>query len=193
MSEDFLKNPLSLFDVRGKTAVITGATGAFGGLAAQVLAGAGCNVVLAAGGAAALKKIAAECEKLGAKAETARELCYRLYILCERKKRAAEALAYNWPTTASSRAGRKSSTSPARAASLAKHKLQCSTTRKAKQCRNCERPPAMITPKRHTSICWMRKRCSASSGLISTGPVAFSWQAAKAGKMATIKSSASMR
>jgi hypothetical protein len=29
------------------------------------------------------------------KAETARELCYRLYTLCERKKRAAEALSYN--------------------------------------------------------------------------------------------------
>ncbi|MGC1723128.1 MAG: hypothetical protein WA746_29470 [Isosphaeraceae bacterium] len=40
--------------------------------------------------------------KLGGKAETARELCYRLYTICERKKRAAEALAYNalvqsWP------------------------------------------------------------------------------------------------
>jgi putative DNA methylase len=40
--------------------------------------------------------------KLGGKAETARELCYRLYTLCERKKRAAEALSYNalvqsWP------------------------------------------------------------------------------------------------
>ena len=40
--------------------------------------------------------------KLGAKAEVARELCYRLYTLCERKKRAQEALAYNglvqsWP------------------------------------------------------------------------------------------------
>ena len=40
--------------------------------------------------------------KLGSQAETARELCYRLYTLCERKKRAAEALAYNalvqsWP------------------------------------------------------------------------------------------------
>jgi putative DNA methylase len=32
---------------------------------------------------------------LGAKAETARELAYRLYSLCERKKRAAEALSYN--------------------------------------------------------------------------------------------------
>ncbi|MDZ4166044.1 MAG: DUF1156 domain-containing protein [Smithellaceae bacterium] len=40
--------------------------------------------------------------KLGAKAEIARELAYRLYTLCERKKRAAEALSYNglvlsWP------------------------------------------------------------------------------------------------
>lgn len=40
--------------------------------------------------------------KLGAQAETARELCYRLYTICERKKRNAEALSYNglvqsWP------------------------------------------------------------------------------------------------
>ena len=40
--------------------------------------------------------------KLGGFGEVARELCYRLYTLCERKKRAAEALAYNglvqsWP------------------------------------------------------------------------------------------------
>ncbi len=70
MSEGILKNPLSLFDVRGKTAIVTGATGAFGALAAKVLAGAGCNVVLAAGGAEALKKVAAECQKLGAKVET---------------------------------------------------------------------------------------------------------------------------
>jgi NAD(P)-dependent dehydrogenase (short-subunit alcohol dehydrogenase family) len=70
MPEDFLKNPLSLFDVNAKTAIVTGATGAFGALAAQVLAGAGCNVVLAASGADALKNVAAECEKLGAKVET---------------------------------------------------------------------------------------------------------------------------
>lgn len=38
---------------------------------------------------------AALAAKLGAKAETARELAYRLYTLCERKKRAADALAYN--------------------------------------------------------------------------------------------------
>jgi putative DNA methylase len=40
--------------------------------------------------------------KLGSKAETSRELAYRLYTICERKKRAAEALSYNglvqsWP------------------------------------------------------------------------------------------------
>ena len=70
MSEDFLKNPMSLFDVKGKTAIVTGATGAFGALAAKVLAGAGCNLVVAAGSADALKKVAGECEKLGAKVES---------------------------------------------------------------------------------------------------------------------------
>ena len=55
--------------------------------------------VLASGGEAAAAELVT---KLGAKAEPARELAYRLYALCERKKRAAEALAYNglvqsWP------------------------------------------------------------------------------------------------
>src|ERR1700712_5665819 len=68
--EDFLKNPLSLFDIRGKTAIVTGASGAFGALASKVLAGAGANVVLSAGNAAELKKVAAECEKLGGKTDT---------------------------------------------------------------------------------------------------------------------------
>ena len=68
MSEAFLKNPLSLFDVKGKVAVITGASGAFGALSAKVLAGAGANVVLAASKIDELKKVAAECESLGAKA-----------------------------------------------------------------------------------------------------------------------------
>jgi NAD(P)-dependent dehydrogenase (short-subunit alcohol dehydrogenase family) len=66
---DFLKNPLSLFDIKGKTAVITGASGAFGALAAKTFAGAGANVVLAASKADELKKVAAECEKLGGKTE----------------------------------------------------------------------------------------------------------------------------
>ena len=51
--------------------------------------------------------------KLGSKGEIARELCYRLYTLCERKKRAQEALSYNglvqsWPEiTRLAREGRK--------------------------------------------------------------------------------------
>ena len=69
MSEDFLKNPLSLFDVSGKTAIVTGASGAFGALAAKVLAGAGANVVIAAGNAAELEKVAESCKKLGGKVE----------------------------------------------------------------------------------------------------------------------------
>jgi NAD(P)-dependent dehydrogenase (short-subunit alcohol dehydrogenase family) len=69
MSDDFLKNPLSLFEVHGKTAIITGATGAFGALASKVLAGAGANVVLAASKADELQKVAAACVALGGKAE----------------------------------------------------------------------------------------------------------------------------
>jgi NAD(P)-dependent dehydrogenase (short-subunit alcohol dehydrogenase family) len=68
MSEDFEKNPLLLFDVKGKTAIITGATGAFGAVAAKTLAAAGADVVIAANNADGLKKIAAECEKLGGNA-----------------------------------------------------------------------------------------------------------------------------
>jgi putative DNA methylase len=54
---------------------------------------------LEAGGEGAAAALVA---KLGSKAEVARELAYRLYTLCERKKRAAEALSYNglvqsWP------------------------------------------------------------------------------------------------
>jgi NAD(P)-dependent dehydrogenase (short-subunit alcohol dehydrogenase family) len=67
VSDEFLKNPTSLFDIKGKTAIVTGASGAFGALAAKVLAGAGTNVVLAASKQSELDKIAAECEALGAK------------------------------------------------------------------------------------------------------------------------------
>jgi putative DNA methylase len=43
-------------------------------------------------GEGAAAKLAA---KLGSKAEVARELAYRLYTVCERRKRATEALSYN--------------------------------------------------------------------------------------------------
>ena len=54
--------------------------------------------------------------KLGAKAEIARELAYRLYTVCERKKRTGEALSYNglvqsWPEI--TRLGREGAASPA--------------------------------------------------------------------------------
>jgi len=54
---------------------------------------------LEAGGESAAAELVT---KLGARSEVARELAYRLYTLCERKKRAAEALSYNglvqsWP------------------------------------------------------------------------------------------------
>ena len=55
MSDDFLKNPLALFDIRGKTAIVTGASGAFGALAASKTD--------------ELKNVAAECVALGGKAE----------------------------------------------------------------------------------------------------------------------------
>jgi putative DNA methylase len=55
--------------------------------------------VLEVGGESAAADLVA---KLGSHAETARELAYRLYTLCERKKRTQEALSYNglvqsWP------------------------------------------------------------------------------------------------
>ena len=65
-----MKNPLSLFDVANKVAVITGASGAFGAVAARTLAGAGCKLVLTAGKKAELDGISAECRGMGALVET---------------------------------------------------------------------------------------------------------------------------
>ena len=67
--EDWISQPGALFDIRGKVAVVTGASGAFGSLAARVLAGSGARLVLAAGNAGALGKVASECESLGADVE----------------------------------------------------------------------------------------------------------------------------
>jgi NAD(P)-dependent dehydrogenase (short-subunit alcohol dehydrogenase family) len=65
-----LSNPLSMFDVKGKVALITGASGAFGMVAARVLAGAGCKLVLVAGNADALSEIAEEARGIGAEVAT---------------------------------------------------------------------------------------------------------------------------
>ena len=56
-----LARPQTLFDVKGKIALITGASGAFGAVAAQTLFNAEAKVVLAAGNASALAETAAKC------------------------------------------------------------------------------------------------------------------------------------
>ena len=70
---DTLKNPLSLFDIRGKMALVTGASGAFGALAASILAGAGANLALVAGKASALEETASQCRSLGVEVEVINE------------------------------------------------------------------------------------------------------------------------
>ncbi|MES2260367.1 MAG: SDR family oxidoreductase [Pseudomonadota bacterium] len=67
---DWLSNPAKLFDVAGKVAVVTGASGAFGALAAKVLAGAGARLILAAGNRAALEETAGACRAMGADVRT---------------------------------------------------------------------------------------------------------------------------
>lgn len=60
-----MKSPTELFDVSGQAALITGASGAFGGVAARVLAAAGCKLTLVAGNNTALEELAEECRSLG--------------------------------------------------------------------------------------------------------------------------------
>lgn len=59
----------SLFDVSGKSALITGATGAFGKMAAETLAQAGAKVTLAGGNSSKLEEVAAELRQGGAAVE----------------------------------------------------------------------------------------------------------------------------
>ncbi|WP_170474087.1 SDR family NAD(P)-dependent oxidoreductase [Ruegeria arenilitoris] len=56
-----LSDPISLFDVKGKVALITGASGAFGTVAAESLAAAGCKVALAGGNSKAVSEVAGRC------------------------------------------------------------------------------------------------------------------------------------
>lgn len=61
-----LTNPLSMFEVKDKVALITGASGAFGMVAARILGGAGAKLVLVAGNHASLEEITSECRGMGA-------------------------------------------------------------------------------------------------------------------------------
>jgi NAD(P)-dependent dehydrogenase (short-subunit alcohol dehydrogenase family) len=69
-SSNVLLNPLSLFDVAGKTAVITGASGAFGRVIAIALASLGCRVLLAAGSKDELASVAKEVADAGGEFST---------------------------------------------------------------------------------------------------------------------------
>ena len=64
------KSPSDLFDVKGKVALVTGATGALGVVAARTLADAGCHLVLAAGNAEKLQEVADECKTVGVSVHT---------------------------------------------------------------------------------------------------------------------------
>lgn len=62
--------PSEIFDVSGRSALIAGATGAFGAVAARTLAEAGCRLTLTGGNSEALDSIAGECRELGATVAT---------------------------------------------------------------------------------------------------------------------------
>ncbi|MCB1338354.1 MAG: SDR family oxidoreductase [Maritimibacter sp.] len=67
-----LRDPLSMFDVRGKVAIITGASGAFGRGVALTLAAMGGRLCLASGSQDELDEVAAEVADLGADHVTVR-------------------------------------------------------------------------------------------------------------------------
>lgn len=66
MISEPLKNPLSLFDVKGKSALITGASGAFGRAVAISLGALGAKLTLVGGTKKDLDAVAEECLKVGA-------------------------------------------------------------------------------------------------------------------------------
>jgi NAD(P)-dependent dehydrogenase (short-subunit alcohol dehydrogenase family) len=65
-----LANPLSLFDVSERVAIITGASGAFGRVVAVALGALGCRLLLVSGSAEPLAGVAAEVAAVGGRAET---------------------------------------------------------------------------------------------------------------------------
>ena len=79
-----LGDPHQLFNVEGRTALIAGATGAFGSVAATILSRAGCNLVLSGGNEEALSSLAKELQAEGGGVEvrnvrpTTEEICEML-------------------------------------------------------------------------------------------------------------------
>jgi NAD(P)-dependent dehydrogenase (short-subunit alcohol dehydrogenase family) len=70
MSAAALPRPAQVFDLTGRSAVVTGATGAFGEQAAYALAGAGAVVTLAGGNAEKLEAVAGAIRDGGGRATT---------------------------------------------------------------------------------------------------------------------------
>jgi NAD(P)-dependent dehydrogenase (short-subunit alcohol dehydrogenase family) len=70
MISESLRNPLSLFDVKGKVALITGASGAFGRGCALALGALGVKSLLVSGSKDELEAVAAEVKQIGAEART---------------------------------------------------------------------------------------------------------------------------
>ena len=66
MISETLRNPLSLFDVKDKVALITGASGAFGRGCALALGSLGAKLVLVSGSKDELEAVAAEVKEIGA-------------------------------------------------------------------------------------------------------------------------------
>lgn len=67
MTNDVLRNPLSLFDVAGKSIVITGASGALGRVVAISLCSLGAKLLLVSANVEELEKVAAEAGEAGEK------------------------------------------------------------------------------------------------------------------------------
>ncbi len=65
MISETLRNPLSLFDIRGKSAIITGASGAFGRATALTLGALGARLTLAGGSADEVEAVAEEARQVG--------------------------------------------------------------------------------------------------------------------------------
>jgi NAD(P)-dependent dehydrogenase (short-subunit alcohol dehydrogenase family) len=67
MISETLLRPLDMFDVRGKSALITGASGAFGRAVALMLGSLGANLTLASGSKSELDVVGEEAKSIGAK------------------------------------------------------------------------------------------------------------------------------
>jgi NAD(P)-dependent dehydrogenase (short-subunit alcohol dehydrogenase family) len=70
MTENLLRDPLSLFNVSGKVIVITGASGALGRAAAIALGALGARLLLVSGSADGLAAVAAEIKETGGEVST---------------------------------------------------------------------------------------------------------------------------